>query len=193
MLPTPTKPRPAGVWSFKICRKRASPQPAGEGWGWGSGSGSLHDPRTARFARHPAQKGEGRTEVAGRGDSISSEYELGLLIDSRRDGVAQQRDAIRTRQSVLASVSAVKRRLVVAPGARYFHACDATPSARSHPDRPRRNVMMSSVIGGAMLPHAPQFFTMPQTQDKKVVEHLPRVAAQVSPNLLPLKPHTSIL
>ena len=31
--------------------------------------------------------------------------------------------------------------------------------------------MMSTVIGGAMLPHAPQFFTMPETEDKKVVEH----------------------
>ena len=27
--------------------------------------------------------------------------------------------------------------------------------------------MMSTVIGGAMLPHAPQFFTMPETEDKK--------------------------
>ena len=31
--------------------------------------------------------------------------------------------------------------------------------------------MMSSVIGGAMLPHAPQFFTLPETEDKNVVEH----------------------
>src|SRR6266446_6053298 len=193
MLPSPTKPRPAGVWSFKICRKGASPQPAGEGWGWGSVSGSLHDPHPARFARHPPHKGEGRTEFAARADSISSEYELGLLIDSRRDGVAQQRDAIRTRQSVLASVSAVKRRLVVAPGARYFHACDATPSARSHPDRPRRNVMMSSVIGGAMLPHAPQFFTMPETEDKKVVEHVREVAAEVGRKLRALKPDLWII
>ena len=28
--------------------------------------------------------------------------------------------------------------------------------------------MMSSVIGGAMLPHAPQFFTMPETEDRYV-------------------------
>ena len=26
--------------------------------------------------------------------------------------------------------------------------------------------MNSTVIGGAMLPHAPQFFTMPDTEDK---------------------------
>ena len=29
--------------------------------------------------------------------------------------------------------------------------------------------MMSTVIGGAMLPHAPQFFTMPDTEDKALV------------------------
>ena len=27
--------------------------------------------------------------------------------------------------------------------------------------------MMSTVIGGAMLPHAPQFFTLPETEDKR--------------------------
>ncbi len=32
--------------------------------------------------------------------------------------------------------------------------------------------MMSTVLGGAMLPHAPQFFTMPDTEDKKNVEHV---------------------
>ena len=32
--------------------------------------------------------------------------------------------------------------------------------------------MMSTVIGGAMLPHAPQFFTMPETEDKTVVAHV---------------------
>src|SRR5258707_6521123 len=37
LRPSPTKPRPAGVWSLKICRKRASPQPAGKGLGVGVG------------------------------------------------------------------------------------------------------------------------------------------------------------
>jgi 2,3-dihydroxyphenylpropionate 1,2-dioxygenase len=27
----------------------------------------------------------------------------------------------------------------------------------------------STVIGGAMLPHAPQFFTMPDTEDREMV------------------------
>jgi hypothetical protein len=31
--------------------------------------------------------------------------------------------------------------------------------------------MISTVIGGAMPPHAPQFFTMPETEDKAVVAH----------------------
>jgi hypothetical protein len=44
-------------------------------------------------------------------------------------------------------------------------------------DRP----MMSTVIGGAMLPHAPQFFTMPETEDKAVVAHMCEVAADIRP------------
>ena len=32
--------------------------------------------------------------------------------------------------------------------------------------------MQSSVIGGAMLPHAPQFFTMPETEDRATVERV---------------------
>src|SRR2546423_621821 len=32
--------------------------------------------------------------------------------------------------------------------------------------------MNSTVIGGAMLPHAPQFFTMPDTEDKATVERV---------------------
>ena len=39
--------------------------------------------------------------------------------------------------------------------------------------------MMSTVIGGAMLPHAPQFFTMPDTEDKANVEHVRTVAAEI--------------
>ena len=43
--------------------------------------------------------------------------------------------------------------------------------------------MMSSVIGGAMLPHAPQFFTMPETEDKNVVEHVRQVGADIGRKL----------
>ena len=38
---------------------------------------------------------------------------------------------------------------------------------------------MSTVIGGAMLPHAPQFFTMPETEDKANVEQVREVAAEI--------------
>src|SRR5438445_7119828 len=53
--------------------------------------------------------------------------------------------------------------------------------------------MMSTVIGGAMLPHAPQFFTMPDTEDKKNVEHVREVAAEVGARLRALKPDLWII
>jgi 2,3-dihydroxyphenylpropionate 1,2-dioxygenase len=48
--------------------------------------------------------------------------------------------------------------------------------------------MMSTVIGGAMLPHAPQFFTMPPTEDKANVEKVRGVAADIGKRLKALKP-----
>ena len=53
--------------------------------------------------------------------------------------------------------------------------------------------MMSTVIGGAMLPHAPQFFTMPETEDKKNVEHVREVAADIGKRLRALKPDLWII
>lgn len=53
--------------------------------------------------------------------------------------------------------------------------------------------MMSTVIGGAMLPHAPQFFTMPETEDKKTVEHVRQVAANIGERLRALKPDLWII
>jgi len=43
--------------------------------------------------------------------------------------------------------------------------------------------MMSSVIGGAMLPHAPQFFTMPETEDRGTVERVKTAAAEIGTRL----------
>jgi 2,3-dihydroxyphenylpropionate 1,2-dioxygenase len=43
--------------------------------------------------------------------------------------------------------------------------------------------MMSTVVGGAMLPHAPQFFTMPDTEDKKTVEQVRAVAKTIGDKL----------
>ena len=53
--------------------------------------------------------------------------------------------------------------------------------------------MMSTVIGGAMLPHAPQFFTMPETEDKAVVAHVREVAADIGERLRALKPDLWII
>src|SRR5450631_4293438 len=53
--------------------------------------------------------------------------------------------------------------------------------------------MMSSVIGGAMLPHAPQFFTMPDTEDKANVEHVRTVAAEIGRRLRALQPDLWII
>jgi 2,3-dihydroxyphenylpropionate 1,2-dioxygenase len=53
--------------------------------------------------------------------------------------------------------------------------------------------MMSSVVGGAMLPHAPQFFTMPETEDKANVEHVRAVAADIGDRLRTLEPDLWII
>src|SRR6266545_2931566 len=53
--------------------------------------------------------------------------------------------------------------------------------------------MMSTVVGGAMLPHAPQFFTMPDTEDKDLVAHVRQVAADVGEKLRALKPDLWII
>jgi 2,3-dihydroxyphenylpropionate 1,2-dioxygenase len=51
----------------------------------------------------------------------------------------------------------------------------------------------STVIGGAMLPHAPQFFTMPETEDSKTVERVREIAADIGKKLRALKPDLWIL
>src|SRR5215467_15511303 len=71
-----------------------------------------------------------------------------------------------------------------------FSGCDAARCERARPRGIGRGdkAMMSTVIGGAMLPHAPQFFTMPETEDKKVVEHVRDVAADIGRKLRALQP-----
>ena len=51
--------------------------------------------------------------------------------------------------------------------------------------------MISSVIGGAMLPHAPQFFTMPETEDRSTVERV-KTAAERTGLLRALRPRAAI-
>jgi 2,3-dihydroxyphenylpropionate 1,2-dioxygenase len=53
--------------------------------------------------------------------------------------------------------------------------------------------MRSTVVGGAMLPHAPQFFTMPDTEDKNTVEQVRKVAATIGEKLRALKPDLWII
>ena len=52
---------------------------------------------------------------------------------------------------------------------------------------------MSSVIGGAMLPHAPQFFTMPETEDRNTVERVKTAAAEIGTQLRALCPDLWII
>ena len=53
--------------------------------------------------------------------------------------------------------------------------------------------MMSSVIGGAMLPHAPQFSTMPETEDRDTVERVKTAAAEIGTRLRALRPDLWII
>ena len=53
--------------------------------------------------------------------------------------------------------------------------------------------MLSSVIGGAMLPHAPQFFTMPETEDRATVARVKEVAHEIGSRLKALKPDLWII
>ena len=47
---------------------------------------------------------------------------------------------------------------------------------------------ISTVIGGAMLPHAPQFFTLPPTEDRAMVERVRASAAEIGARLSAMKP-----
>ena len=53
--------------------------------------------------------------------------------------------------------------------------------------------MRSTVVGGAMLPHAPQFFTMPETEDAENVARVREVAGRIGENLRALKPDLWII
>ncbi|MEQ8967590.1 MAG: hypothetical protein RID91_17385 [Azospirillaceae bacterium] len=53
--------------------------------------------------------------------------------------------------------------------------------------------MRTTVLGGAMLPHAPQFFTMPETEDRATVERVREVAARIGEGLRALDPDLWII
>src|SRR5882757_1970446 len=60
-------------------------------------------------------------------------------------------------------------------------------------DRLGGRAMMSSVIGGAMLPHDPQFFTMPETEDRNTVARVKTAAAEIGTRLRALRPDLWII
>jgi 2,3-dihydroxyphenylpropionate 1,2-dioxygenase len=53
--------------------------------------------------------------------------------------------------------------------------------------------MITTVVGGAMLPHAPQFFTLPPTEDRATVEQVRAVASEIGTKLRELKPDLWII
>jgi len=57
----------------------------------------------------------------------------------------------------------------------------------------RGRPLKSGVIGGAMLPHAPQFFTMPETEDRDTVGRVQATAAEIGARLKTLAPDLWII
>src|SRR5215831_6722341 len=53
--------------------------------------------------------------------------------------------------------------------------------------------VISSIIGGAMLPHAPQFITMPETEDPDTVGRVRAVAAGIGARLRAMAPDLWII
>jgi 2,3-dihydroxyphenylpropionate 1,2-dioxygenase len=53
--------------------------------------------------------------------------------------------------------------------------------------------VISTVVGGAMLPHAPQFFTLPPSEDRATVARVKQVAAEIGQKLKALAPELWII
>jgi 2,3-dihydroxyphenylpropionate 1,2-dioxygenase len=53
--------------------------------------------------------------------------------------------------------------------------------------------MTSTIVGGAMLPHAPQFFTQPDTEDKATIAAVQEVGARIGDHLQALRPDLWII
>jgi len=53
--------------------------------------------------------------------------------------------------------------------------------------------MKSTIVGGAMLPHAPQFFTQPATEDPAVIDAVRAVAARIGAGLRALQADLTII
>jgi 2,3-dihydroxyphenylpropionate 1,2-dioxygenase len=52
---------------------------------------------------------------------------------------------------------------------------------------------MTAILGGVMMPHAPQFFTLPPTEDKATVERVKALAGEVGRQLAALAPDVWII
>src|SRR5271155_579264 len=52
---------------------------------------------------------------------------------------------------------------------------------------------MNGLLGGALVPHAPQFFSLPETEDKALVERVRKVMGEVGERLAALKPDVWII
>jgi 2,3-dihydroxyphenylpropionate 1,2-dioxygenase len=52
---------------------------------------------------------------------------------------------------------------------------------------------MAGLLGGALVPHAPQFFSLPDTEDKATVDRVRRVLGEVGARLAALKPDLWII
>src|SRR6516162_10796252 len=63
-LPSPTKPRPAGVWSLQDLPEAGKPAAGWGGVGGGGPSASYRTTPTPAQRADPPHKGEGRTEYA---------------------------------------------------------------------------------------------------------------------------------
>ncbi|MFM9888619.1 MAG: hypothetical protein ACKVQT_36815, partial [Burkholderiales bacterium] len=48
--------------------------------------------------------------------------------------------------------------------------------------------MNTTILGGAMLPHAPQFFTQPDTEDKAAIARVQNAARTIGDRLKALQP-----
>ena len=53
--------------------------------------------------------------------------------------------------------------------------------------------MNDHILGGAFLPHAPQFFTLPETEDMATVERVRALAAEIGDGLRALNPDVWIV
>src|SRR5215218_8993731 len=139
---------------------------------------------------HPAvNDGLGAIVIAARDRYWHLGHLASSLCSADRFCGAAERAGELIRRSLPSSFAPVKRRRAL--GGSSCSAC--CPKNWTIDSARMEKPMISTVIGGAMLPHAPQFFTMPETEDKKVVERVREVAADIGRKLRALNPDLWII